>query len=114
MTDGAARYAKARRQALTRTGDPQGAASAPGPDPDTYGPAGAPARAARMMARCATVTGGTAGAPELCGVPMAEHHLTDPSAAYPSGRRTYCTRQDGPGRAPCTLYTPPEEEPPDG
>jgi hypothetical protein len=113
VTDGAARYAKARRQALTRTGDPQGAgggedwADPGGRSPETYGPAGAPARVARLMARCATVTGGTADAPELCGVPAAEHHLTDPSAAWPAGRRTYCTRQDGPRRHPCHLYTPP-------
>jgi hypothetical protein len=87
-----ARYAQARRRALTRTADPQ-AAGGPWRDPRQV--------VTELMAPCATGLpgGGT------CGVPMAEHHLTGPSAAYPAGRRTYCTRQDGPRHHPCNLYT---------
>jgi hypothetical protein len=93
VADGAARYAQARRAALGNHGDPQGAR--PGwRDPRAV--------VAELMAPCATGLpgGGT------CGVPMAEHHLTDPSDKWPRGRRTYCTRQDGPRHHPCNEYTP--------
>lgn len=93
--NGAARYAQARRRALGNTGDPQGARR------EWRDPREA---VAALMAPCHTELPGGG----RCGVPLAEHHLTDPSAEWPQGHRTYCTRQSGPRRHPCNLYTPPD------
>jgi hypothetical protein len=98
----AARYYAERRRAQANTADPQGACRE-WRDPREV--------VAELMAPCATVTAedGDGQPAAWCGVPLCEHHLTDPSDKWPQGRRTYCTRQDGPRRRPCNLYTPATE-----
>lgn len=101
---GAAAYAEAgRRSRRRKPADPQRAPVA-WRDPRLA--------VAEMMAPCATVTAvdGDGEPAAWCGDPMAEHHLTDPSAEWPAGHRTRCTRGTAAGWCPCRAYTSPQTE----